>query len=254
MSATELIFQHELVRGGEPLVVETGMDEVQWSYNLNVAEFPTYGGEVVQILAVYIDDLSITGTLRDHAELESIYGFFMEYFTVATQGSSQISVEGEKYTQAPMIFEYGHRNWRFEIQPLEAPGFEYGVEVITPRWEMKAHVVDKSPDVGKLQDLVATQLVNNEQFKGIISLEGNPEVNPFVAPGVVKGDTFTESSAKVAEERLARIGDYYSGTILPSYLNDTFVQALTTPGAKPAFGNTKGAGEGESETQVASKK
>jgi hypothetical protein len=107
MSATQLLFQHELVRGGEPLVVETGMDEVEWSYNLNVAEFPTYGGEVVQILAVYIDDLMINGTIASYSELESIYGFFMEYFTVATQGTSALSPEGDKYTQVPMVIEDG---------------------------------------------------------------------------------------------------------------------------------------------------
>ena len=226
------------------------MDEVEWGYSLNVAEFPTYGGEVVQILAVYIDDLTIGGTIRNYEELESIYGFFMEYFTVATQGTSQLSPEGEKYTQVPMIFEYGHRNWRFEIQPLEAPGFEYGQDVITPRWEMKAHMVDKTPDVSKLEQLVTRELIGKEQFtlKGIISLEGNPETNPFVAPGVVKGDVFTESQQKLAEERVTRIGDYYH-SLIPTYLNDTFVQSLTAPGAKPAFGNTQGAGESEAQLE-----
>jgi hypothetical protein len=115
---------------------------------------------------------------------------------------------------------------------------------------MKAHVVDKSPDVKKLQDLVARELISKEQFalKGIISTEGNPEVNPFVAPGVVKGDKFTESTAKLAKERATRIGDYYH-SLIPTYLDDTFVQSLTAPGAKPAFGNTQGAGENEAQLE-----
>lgn len=242
MSSTQLLFHHELVNGGEPLIVVTGADEIGWSYALNVAEFPTYGGEVVQILSVYIDDVTIEGTARQYFDVEEIYGFFMEYFTVATQGSSAASAD--KYSQVPMIMEYAHRGWRFEIQPLEAPGFTYATETVAPKWHMKAHVVDKTPDVSKLQDLIVQELVSKEQFslKGIISPEsGDPAQNPFIAPGTFLGDKFVESTAKQAAEGVTKIGDYYN-SLLPSYLNDTFFQSETAVGAKPNFGN-EGAGE-----------
>ena len=88
MSATQLLFHHELVNNGVPLVVTTGLDEIAWAYALNTATFPTYGGEVVQILSVYIDDMEVEGTVRTYAEAEAIYSFFMKYFTIATQGTS----------------------------------------------------------------------------------------------------------------------------------------------------------------------
>ena len=186
-TSTQLIFHHELINNGEPLVVRTGIDEISWAYALNTAQFPTYGGEVVQILSVYIDDLEIEGTIRTYAEAEMIYSFFMKYFTVATQGSEQ--ADQDKYTQVPMIMEYAHRGWIFELQPKEAPGFTYATETIAPKWSLKAHVGDKTPDVKKLQDLVVQELVSKEQFslKGIISLEGGqPGQNPFVAPGTLR--------------------------------------------------------------------
>lgn len=242
MSATQLLFSHELVNGGEPLVVTTGADEIGWSYALNVAEFPTYGGEVVQILSVYIDDVTIEGTARQYEDVEEIYGFFMEYFTIATQGSTAASAN--KYSQVPMIMEYAHRGWRFEIQPLEAPGFTYATETVAPRWQIKAHMVDKTPDVSKLQELVVEELIDQEQFslKGVISPEsGNPAQNPFIAPGTFLGDKFVESTAKQAAEGVTKIGDYYN-SLLPSYLDDDFFEAQTAIGAKPNFGN-EGAGE-----------
>jgi hypothetical protein len=242
MSATQLLFSHELVNGGEPLVVTTGADEIGWSYALNVAEFPTYGGEVVQILSVFIDDVTIEGTARQYEDVEEIYSFFMEYFTIATQGSTAASAD--KYSQVPMIMEYAHRGWRFEIQPLEAPGFTYATETVAPRWQIKAHMVDKTPDVSKLQELVVEELIDQEQFslKGVISPEsGNPAQNPFIAPGTFLGDKFVESTAKQAAEGVTKIGDYYN-SLLPSYLDDNFFEAQTAIGAKPNFGN-EGAGE-----------
>ncbi len=241
-AATHLLFEHEEVDGGKPLVVLTGMNEVSWAYALNVAEFPTYGGEVVQILSCYIDDLNIEGTIRQYSEAEEIYSFFMKYFTIASQGSSAASAD--KYSQVPMIMEYGHRGWRFEIQPLEAPGFLYSLETVAPIWQMKAHIVDRTPDVAKLEELVTSELINKEKFslKGQISPEsGDPAQNPFIAPGTFQGETFTPSTAQAATEGATQAGDYYA-SLLPSYINHSFFEDETVVGAKPNFGN-EGSGE-----------
>lgn len=257
-ASTQLLFHHELVNNGVSLVITTGIDEVSWAYGLNVATFPTYGGEVVQILSVYIDDLTVEGTVRSYAEAEAIYEFFIKYFTVATQGSEQ--ADQNKYTQVPMIMEYGHRGWVFEIQPLEAPGFTYATETVAPKWKLQAHVVDKTPDVKKLQDLVVQELVSKGEtingqtlpdefltLKGVISPEsGDPGQNPFIAPGTFQGEKFIASTAQKAAEGVTKIGDYYN-SLLPSYLNDTFFQSATAIGAKPNLGN-EGEGKESKET------
>jgi hypothetical protein len=45
-------------RPGPYLTVDTGLDEASWSYNLNTVAFPTYGGEVVQILSCNVGELT----------------------------------------------------------------------------------------------------------------------------------------------------------------------------------------------------
>src|SRR5687768_5528619 len=37
--------------------------EVNWTYNLNTQTYPTYAGEVIQVLSVNIDKLTIQGQL-----------------------------------------------------------------------------------------------------------------------------------------------------------------------------------------------
>src|SRR4051794_31156530 len=84
----ELIFTHPNVRSGTPLTVTTGADMIRWTYTLNTANWPTYGGEVVQILSVAIDDVNIQGTCRNYAEMENIYAYFLEFVQIATQGKN----------------------------------------------------------------------------------------------------------------------------------------------------------------------
>src|SRR5271165_7674191 len=153
----EVMFQHERVNGGAPLIIETGMDEVSWAYRLNIAKYPTYGGEVVQILSAFIDDMTLTGTVRTYSEAERIYSFFIEYMSIATQGPSENAKEHEHYEQVPMIMTYAPRNWRMEIQPLQLPGFMYSLETVAPKWALVAHVVDNTLDVKQLERLVISE-------------------------------------------------------------------------------------------------
>src|SRR5580658_5023480 len=124
-----VIFRHEKVNNGRPLVVNTGADEVAWAYVLNTAKYPTYGGEVIQILSCYVDDMQIQGTVRTYKEAEDIYEFFISYYVIASQGSG-----GTSFEQRPMIMEYPERQWTFFIQPLGTPTFTYSLETIAPKW------------------------------------------------------------------------------------------------------------------------
>ena len=238
----ELIFHHERVNNGQPLVVETGMNEVAWAYKLNVQRYPTYGGEVIQILSCYVDELTVAGQVRSYEKAEEIYEFFMQYFIIATQGPN--AGHGEHFEQVPMVFEYPHRHWVFEIQPMKAPGFRYGREVIAPSWQMAAHIVDTGPDVTKIQELAGkkaeeelAKLGGSLKLSNKISPDsGEPALNPFLAPVVPGVSKFKAETAKEITEGLTHLTDYYH-TLLPSFMGGDFSKLVGNIGSKPAFGS-----------------
>lgn len=257
---TNVVFQHERVRGGEPLVVTTGVDEIAWSYHLNVAKYQTYGGEVVQILSAYVEDLNVTGTVRNYEHAEDIYSFFMEYFTKATQGTQGKGVaEADHFTQVPMTMTYEERAWLFSIQPLSTPGFVYSLETVAPKWTLVAHIVDTGNDVQALKDMIiaesaltamGSEFKRGFKLKGVISPDsGDPALNPFISPVAdkkgPKGEapktgesataTFEPIKAKEVGEGLGHLADYYS-SLLPSYMKGNFEDIAALSGAKPAFG------------------
>lgn len=235
-------FSHPLVNKlpnaqGSPLgalAVHTGMDQIAWSYNLNTANWPTYGGEVVQILSVYIDDMTIAGTCRDYGEMERIYTWFANYMMIATQGNG-----GASYVQTPVTMTYGPRNWTFSIQPLTMPGFRYAQNVVAPQWGMQAHIVDDTGDYDSLKDMIVTKVLSGEDnqnfaLTGTISPnEGNPMNNPFQGPGTTKGNTFSPISTADATTAVTSIGSYFSN-LISSYSNEE----SAVDGTGPAFGST----------------
>lgn len=242
MAAT-IKFHHPAV--SPDLTVETGMDEIEWSYSLNTANYPTYGGEVIQILSVYIDDMSIEGTVRTYQKLEGIYEYFAKYITVATQAV---------YNQEWMTMTYAPRNWTFKIQPLAVPGFIYSRDTIAPKWKMSAHVVDDSSgNYESLKQMAKEAVLNNEEFnlKGIVSMAAaDPANNPFSAPGQFKNNKFTAATQTETEAELGNQADYYN-TLLPAYLSGDY-SSLQGDIARPAFGHSQSEETNTSgETQVA---
>lgn len=252
----EIIFQHERVapaggNQGDPLQLSIGPDEISWGYNVNTAKYPTYGGEVIQILSVYVDDMTVGGSIRTYEEAEGIYEYFMAYFSIATQTANANASAEDKFEQTPMVFKYPERNWTFYIQPMAAPGFEYGSEVVAPKWQIQAHIVDRGLNAESLKNYIGKaaqdQLEKLEHglesfhLSGHISPDsGDPSKNPFIAPNTPttkKGGqvTFEPYSAKEVTEGLGKIADFYT-SLLPSYLKGDFADVAGVSGSKPIFG------------------
>lgn len=242
-----LLFSHPQVGS---ITVDTGMNEIGWAYNLNVANWPTYGGEVVQILSVYIEDLLIMGDIRTYADMEEIYDFFASYMLIATQGSKGIG----SYNQTPMTMAYSPRQWTFYIQPISAPGFLYERETVNPQWQLQAHIVDDTPDVDALKDLVVAQVLNGEDnqgfaLSGIISPDsGDPANNPFSAPGTTSGNTFKPLTEAQTQEDIGKYADYYN-SLIPAYMKGDYESVVSEIGSKPAFGTTSAPTKGTQEVQ-----
>lgn len=239
---SSIVFNHSWA--GE-LIIGTGIDDASWGYNLNMANYPTYGGEVVQILSVYIDDLMLQGTVSTYAQMENIYSYFAEYFIAATQGSSQHPKPGESYNLDPMTFHYAERNWSFRIYPKAAPGFRYMTGMTGPQWRLQAHVIDDSPDLNLLKEGIKGMVIPNSGIGGVMGdksvirqqgtfsitgnispKSGNPETDPF--------QTFNQG-VEVAQSDISKWSDYYSG-LIPAYMKGDFSQLTGVVGSQPNFG------------------
>jgi hypothetical protein len=177
-----ITFSHPQVSG--TLTVDTGANDIAWAYTLNTSTYPTYAGEVVQVLSTSIENLNISGEVRSVAEMERIYHWFLQYMQIATQGR-----DGTNYSEYAVKMDYPERGWTLYIQPIALPGLHYGRDVVVPTWQVQAHVLDPDP---KMTELTIDAALNPEldQFKNALTADiGFREYNPYSDPlGVLTHD------------------------------------------------------------------
>lgn len=250
-----VIFSHPQIP--TQLVVATGMNDIYWSYTLNTVTTPTYGGEVIQILSVAIDDMLIRGqvmgygdvTLGDSvfAGMETIYRWFLTYAQVATQGALgpepyqnfETGDEGVAYNQTPITMKYPLRGWQFQIIPKNLPGFKYGRDVVAPEWMLQAAVVQ--PDMKFLDLFDESHLFNQERLGEFTSFNapytgwttagiGYKANNPFSAPYQAARFDADKTRAQLNKTR-----DYFN-QLIPSYLENDF-DSLSADFSRPVNGD-----------------
>lgn len=228
---SEVVFTHPDI-DLPSLRVAVKPDSIFWSYGLNTANYPTYGGEVVQILSVYFDDLEITGMIQGYPELEKIYRWFIRYFQLATQGNSGRG----SYNTDPVIMNYPERQWSFRLYPKSLPGFKYGRDVVVPQWKVVAAVDEPNAhSPGSLSSLIISdttqKFIESEgiQLFGKATAEiGFNRTDPF------SGYTPQDYKKGTVRDAYGKLADSYTKTFLPSYLTGDF-KDLTADYSKPMF-------------------
>jgi len=204
------------------LTVNTGIDQISWGYTLNTANFPTYGGEVVQILSCYVDDLRVQGTLTCYEDLEAVYAYFLKFIDNA-------SAQGKR-DETPMKFYYPERGWEFDVFIKNAPGYRKGRDVVAPMWMIEGHVIDHAGDADKLSDLIKSEAeiknaTNSDENFGLEGKIRYIDENPFSDPRTKNGKDF---------KQFDQVADTYT-KLLPSYLSGDFDALWANIGSKPAF-------------------
>jgi hypothetical protein len=206
MDIAELTFHHPSI--AHDLAVKVKPDQIVWSYGLNTKNYPTFGGEVVQILSMYVGDLNIKGMVGTYKEIEEIYSWFISYMQNATQGRKG----EESYDTRPVIMNYPHRQWTFEIYPKSIPGFRYGKDVVAPTWELTAAVSEYS-------DSFKDSILSQEMFAGEAQAGG---FEPFGT--VTGGFDYKENNpwsgptdADTTKKENKKIADHYNN-LIKSYL------------------------------------
>lgn len=246
---SEVIFSHAKMKN--TLTIPIGPNGISWAYKLNTASYSTYGGEVIQILSCWIENMTVEGEVRKYTKAEEIYEFFAEYFTIATQGdTSEAGLQEARFEQTPMIMEYPERLWTFYIQPLSAPGFLYSKEMVAPAWKLEAHIIDQDlynqelkEFVGQFAEKQLAEQGGHFTLTGELSpINGDPANNPFIAPLVPKLSEHTGEKPKFEPIKLeeqqaltSKYADYYT-SLLPSYLEGDFHDVASVSASSPVFG------------------
>jgi hypothetical protein len=219
-----VIFQHP--RMSDDLVLTVNPYDVVWGYGLNTANYPTYGGEVVQILSMFFDDMTISGEVRAYSDIERIYHWFATYMQVASQGTDGSG----SYDHRPVIFKYPRRSWEFQIYPKALPGFRYARDIAVCTYTITAAVLE--PELQTADDL-KTLIMSEAQFQASMGDDidtfgkataaiGFREDNPFSGPTsqvYQKPDSFKQGNQA--------LGDFFTN-LIPSWLDGDFKDVETS--------------------------
>jgi hypothetical protein len=237
--ATTVFFVHPNAYVGN-LTIENGLDQANWGYNLNTQVYPTYGGEVVQILSVNITDITLGGSLTTYRQAQLIYSYFARYMQVATQGTSGVPnpTTNDAYTLQTMTFKYPMRGWEFQLMPKTAPGFTYDVELVNPTWSITAQIVDTAhqggnPTVGGIKSAIQSSAVqslmgqSDNSFNSLTDQIGPPTGDPNTDPF----QTFNQQDEN-AEAALGGVADYYA-SMVNGYTQGNF-SSIASLGSQPS--------------------
>lgn len=231
----EVIFYHPTVSdvlGKGRLVIETGANSVRWSYHLNTVVTPTFGGEVVQNLSVFIDDLTIEGDVKN-SNLEEICEWMIAYFQVATQGNVSLTSGTEtslQFDEHVVEVSYPERGWNFDVRPTSLPGVHWGLEVVVPTYQITAAIIEPDPAMTSLTIAGAEQGLD-EIPAGIGYVAQNPFSNPFPDGD----DPIGKFDPHKTQDAFDEAGDWFNN-LIPSYAQGDF-GALSHDVSKPAFLN-----------------
>lgn len=250
-----VIFQHPFIK--PDLYIQTGADNINWTYTLNTQRYPTYGGEVVQILSCFIDTLTIQGTVarqqsrdtsspRADAGMEDIYEYFLTYMQLASQGGTGTTAYSERYIK----FLYPERGWYLAFQCQELPGYMLDRDTSAPTWQISGKVVELPALMTgmTLDDILAGGAgagngvgANVAAFQnvqdGVDLKQPDPASNPFNTP-FPTGVKVNKQQQQLAQQALQGLGGQF-GKIVQSWSNGDFSSVL---GSTPTQFNTSGRG------------
>lgn len=233
MADNRVIFSHPQISPtlGD-LVIYTGAQSITWTYGLNTQSFPTYGGEVVQILSAYIDDLTISGQVGSYKMMERIYSWFLMYMNIATQGyRGATQANGTQYNEVDVTMQYPMRGWTMSIRPKSIPNMAYGTDIVVPQWFMTAAVTE--PDTQMTALSMAQGKIEGAGLSSLSAGIGFIPNDPFQSPD---GDNAVNQKAFLGAKPLfnvtvGNLEEWYDNMV-SSYASGD-VSSLTGSGPSP---------------------
>lgn len=192
---------------------------VEWDFNLVTNTVPTYAGEVVQVLAINFNRLTIEGQFgkegvwgavqsggklnkrpvseyRDFKRagtlgigLTQMTEFFQRYFAIASQGHDA-RVEGH-YNQQPMTLTYDgasdigielDRGESWQVYPVNFPSYSRSVEDFAPKWRVECQIHEAPASISTVTQKDVVSQLNSTDKDAFRPGVGYRPFNPFSDP------------------------------------------------------------------------
>lgn len=193
-------------------------DSISWSYSLRTVVEDTYGGQVIQILGVQIDNFKLSGYIP-----KGFWGLQNNYFNEATDQEYYIGEENafkngivhlanffrdffasktqNSFSTENMKFEYPHYGWTgnkaIAIIPFEFPKIRLANDEILPEWELECSVVEykSSHFEGKVSKAAKTNLA--DRFNNLGEGVGFAKFIEWSDPSATSSIEVTEQAKKL---------------------------------------------------------
>lgn len=216
----------------EQITLYLSPNNVTWDYTLKTNVIDTYGGQVVQILGVSIENMTIEGffgsegmwgwnvnneghltssrfeqeSAKDYLNdpmksgLYQLSEWFKEYFYKVTQYGN--------FQTENLVFHYPHMDWEWNIRPLDFPRVRFANDELLPQWQLKCDFIEDKQGT-------FTQEVTNSAKVALTKLEGKVGFSRFIE--------WSEPMYKSAEDRTkvaSDVGVKYSEFVGKEFTDD----------------------------------
>jgi len=238
----------------EKITLYLSPNDVSWKYSLRTNVIDTYGGQVIQILGVSIEDLTIRGFFG----AEGMWGFNKQYASRYEDFPDEVGVgqiayslsenQGyKKFVDGPMrsgmvqfaewfksyfyyvtqagnfdknnmVFHYPHLNWHWRIRPLDFPQVRFANDELMPQWELKCDYIEDLQNTFE-QEVTTTAKKALGRFKDGV---GFSEFIEWSEPVYSNKETRTQAAKDVATKYSDFIGGNFSEKELETLITRGF--------------------------------
>lgn len=244
-----------------------GIGGISWTYTLHHKVEDTYGGQVIQILGVSIDNLKIRGNFAyqdpfwgsengvprygslhwdqsdrvDANGIRQMADWFRQYFEATTQGRFGMqSKSNQRYSEKIMLFEFPARGWKIRMRPTNFPSVVVDNETPDPEWTVEADFVEDAEDNQSFVQNVTEEAYGQiSQLKEGVGFERNNPFSGWVSAGPTVGNVETidgENAIGVLppDEAIKKLLDSWEDSIWNNYSEEEIADIVAMGYSYPA--------------------
>lgn len=168
---------------GKTFTFPVNPNDIQWGYVLNTNVEETYGGRVVQILSVKIEEMTIKGEIGKGGwnGLNQMIQFITNMLV------------DQKVTQKPGVFFLPSRNWRFSVYATSLP-IRDSVTNVSYEYELKFQVQEdisqlvssglKNAEISRLKEGIGYEKNDYNYIEDIAPVDGGLSPDEDADPAV----------------------------------------------------------------------